>query len=168
MRSKKIILWMLVPFLWVSMLYSQDLVELAKKEKARRAKIEAKKTVVVTNSDLKRVKTGSVVQAKAVRPPAAPATSASPAGAPAETAENIDQAEGPPEVSLEEKWRRADTNVRHLDMSLTRLGQQYYNARTSEEKERIQKQIDQTERELASARKETEKLRTALDKEQKK
>lgn len=167
MRSKKIILWVLVPCFWVTMLYSQDLVELAKKEKARRAKIEAKKIVVVTNADLKRVRAKSAVQARAVRPPEVPAT-ADPAVDSPETVENIDQTEGTPEPSLEERWRRADTKARHLDMQLTRLGQQFYSAQDSQTKERIRKQIAQTERELASVLKEAGDLKTALEKEQKK
>lgn len=168
MRLKQILLGLLVPVFCTAMMSSQDLVELAKKEKARRAKIQVKKVVVVTNTDLKRVKTTPSTRTTPAGTSADTAPSSAPPDVSPETAENVDQAEPLPELSLEEKWRRADTRARHLDMQLTRLGQQFYSAQDGEAKETIQKKIDQAERELASALKETENLKAELDKLKKK
>jgi hypothetical protein len=169
MRLKKILIGMIVPAVWASVMFSQDLVELAKKEKARRAKIEAKKAVVVTNADLKRVGTRSSVQTTTAGTPADTAASPSAsADVSSEIPDNIDQAEAPPELSLEEQWRRADTRARHLDMQLTRLGQEFYSERDRNAKEKIQKRILETEQQLTVALREAENLKAELDKATKK
>jgi hypothetical protein len=56
MRYIKILASLALPLLLVSMLWSQDLNEAAKKEKERREAVKGKKAMVVTNTDLGAVK----------------------------------------------------------------------------------------------------------------
>ncbi|MFA9453811.1 MAG: hypothetical protein ACERK6_07825 [Candidatus Aminicenantaceae bacterium] len=70
MSAKQIVSMISAVGLLTGFLYSQDLVELAKKEKERRAKAKDKKTVVITNADLKKkqVQPGIVVRRTAPVP----------------------------------------------------------------------------------------------------
>lgn len=183
MCLRKTMVFLSLPLICAAFLSSQDLVELAKKEKARRAQQQEKKTTVVTNKDLKRVQVRSSVSSRAttVSEPetsittirssqAKPAGEADP-GTPAirvTVESNVNQAEGFPEISPEEKWRRANNRVGHLSLKLTQLGQLFYNAATAELKAQIQSQIDSTSRELEEAKMEAEKLKAELDKQEKK
>jgi hypothetical protein len=81
---------------------------------------------------------------------------------------NVNQAEGFPEISPEEKWRRANNRVGHLSLKLTQLGQLFYNAETAELKAQIQSQIDSTSRELEEAKMDAEKIKAELDRQEKK
>jgi len=54
MGAKRFVATVIMPFICVAFLSSQSLVEVAKKEKERRAKIKKKSTKVVTNADLKK------------------------------------------------------------------------------------------------------------------
>lgn len=56
MSLKRVIAVLSLPLFLSSFLLSQSVVELAKKEKERREKLKGKKTIVVTNYDLKKVK----------------------------------------------------------------------------------------------------------------
>lgn len=183
MSLRKTIVFLSLPLICAAFLSSQDLVELAKKEKARRAKQQEKKTTVVTNKDLKRVQVRSSVSSRAstasesetpvttIRSAQAKLAGEADPGNRAvrvTVAQNVDQAEGFPEISLEEKWRRADNRVGHLNLKLTQLGQQFYNAETRERKAQIQSQIDRTSRELVKVKMEAEKFKDELDKQGKK
>ncbi len=100
MRYIKILAGLALPLLLVSMLWSQDLSEAAKKEKERREAIKGKKGVVVTNTDLGAVKKKPNVADEgteaAVEPEGAPAEGTQPAEAsqPAEGA-TPDEASNP-------------------------------------------------------------------------
>jgi hypothetical protein len=158
-------------------------VELAKKEKARRAQLQEKKTTVVTNQDIKKVQVKSGVSSRSTTATEAklPATTvrsgqAQPAekagsggrGVRVTLAPDVDQSGTTPEISLEEKLRRTDNQVGHLNLKLTQLGQLFYNAETTERRAQIQKQIDSATVELDKAKAEANKLRSELDKQQKK
>jgi len=163
----------LILFLSVAVVFlqSQDLVTLAKKEKARRAKLTEKKSVVVTNADLNRLRVRSGVKSRVTssRESSGPETPEIPGQEGAEgPSGDVDQSQALPEISLEERWRRADTKTRYLDMSLTRLGQRYYSAQNAEERKQIQQQISRTERELEAARVEAAELKALLEDEKKK
>jgi hypothetical protein len=58
---KKFLVFLLSIFLLATILYPQSLVELAKKEKERRAKLSGKPSIVLTNADLKKIKKGSAL-----------------------------------------------------------------------------------------------------------
>ena len=183
MNFKKTMAFLSLPLICAVFLCSQDLVELARKEKARRARLQAKETVVVTNRDLKRMQPQSGVESRTTQTSESeiPVTTIRSGQAnPGEDVEQrdpavrvtveqgTDQIETPLEISLEEKWRRANNRVGHLNLKLTQLGQQYYSAETSERRAQIQRQIDSTSLELEKAKLEAEKLRTELDNPKKK
>ena len=98
MRYIKFLVGLALPLLLVSMLWSQDLSEAAKKEKERREAVKGKKAVVVTNTDLSAVKKKPNVADEgadaAVEPEGAPAEQAQPAegSTPDETSNPADQA----------------------------------------------------------------------------
>jgi len=183
MSFKKTMAFLSLPLICAVFLCSQDLVELARKEKARRTRLQTKKTVVVTNRDLKRMRPQSGVESRTTQPLEfeIPVTTIRSGQAnPEEKVEQRDpavrvtveqsteQIEAPPQISLDEKWRRANNRVGHLNLKLIQLGQQYYSAETSERRAQIQSQIESTSRELEQAKLEAEKLRTELDKPKKK
>ena len=183
MSIRKTAILLMMPLVCAAFLSAQDLVELAKKEKARRAKHQENKTVVVTNQDLKKVQVKSGISSRNTKASEAelPITTvrssreqpsgeveAGERGVRVTLAPGVDQAEGIPEISLEEKLRRADNQVGHLNLKLTQLGQLFYNAETTERRAQIQKQIDSTTRELEKATTEAERLRAELEIQQKK
>jgi hypothetical protein len=183
MSFKKAIVFISLPLICSVLMYSQDLVELAKKEKERRAGYQGKRTIVVTNRDLKRVQTRSGVESRFTRAAESdiPVTTIRSAQAvPEEKAPQSDpvirvtvqqgtgQIDAPPEIRLEEKWRRANNRVGHLNLKLSQLGQLYYNAETTERRAQLKNQIDSTSRELEQAKREAEKLKIELDKQEKK
>ena len=61
MGAKRFVATVILPFICVAFLSSQSLVEVAKKEKERRAKIKKKSTKVVTIADLKKGNNSSSV-----------------------------------------------------------------------------------------------------------
>ncbi len=183
MSIRKTAILLMMPLVCAAFLSAQDLVELAKKEKARRAQHQEKKTTVVTNQDLKKVQVKSGVSLRSANASEAelpvttvrssrelPADEAEPEerGVRVTLAPGVDQAEGIPEISLEEKLRRADNQVGHLNLKLTQLGQLFYNAETTERSAQIQKQIDSATRELEKAATEAERLRAEFEIQQKK
>jgi hypothetical protein len=62
MKTKKILACLLFTACSVSLLHSQSLVELAKKERERRAALKTRKAPVITNSDLLKVKLTPAVE----------------------------------------------------------------------------------------------------------
>ena len=62
MKIRKIAALVFFPLLIVSFLHSQSVVELAKKEKERRAALKGKKSPVITNIDLLKVKKKPAVE----------------------------------------------------------------------------------------------------------
>jgi len=105
MRHLKTLTFGLVPLFFVSLLWSQDLTEAAKKEKERREALKGKKVTVISNADLSDVKkkpaVGGENPSTAAEPEAGQAQPAEPqdteeAGTPEETA-----AETEPEAAVE-------------------------------------------------------------------
>jgi len=183
MSFKKPLIIIAVPLICAVFMFSQDLVELARKEKARRARVQTKKSVFVTNRDLKRIQARSGVSSRTTQAAESDiplTTIRSSQTEPGEEVEQSDpsirvtveqsegQLEAPPEISLEEKWRRANNRVGALNLKLTQLGQQYYSAETSDERAQIQRQIDSASLELEKAKQDVDKLRTDLAKQEKK
>jgi hypothetical protein len=183
MSFKKTLGIVTLPLICAVFMFSQDLVELAKKEKERRARVQSKNHAVVTNRDLKRIRVRSGVTSRTTTASESDiplTTTRSSQAKPGEEVEqddpairvtveqSTDQLEAPPEISLEEKWRRASNGVGTLNLKLTQLGQLFYGAETSDERARIQRQIDTTSRELEKAQLEVEKLRNELAVQEKK
>jgi len=69
MIRKKLVSWFSFLIFMVALLSAQSLVELAKKEKERRAKLKKKSSVVVTNADLARIKKKPAVEVTTLPPP---------------------------------------------------------------------------------------------------
>ncbi|HZX11755.1 MAG TPA: hypothetical protein VFG01_12485 [Acidobacteriota bacterium] len=61
MTLKKFLAPFFTIFLFAILLYPQSLVELAKKEKERRAKLSGQPSIVLTNADLKKIKKGAAL-----------------------------------------------------------------------------------------------------------
>ncbi|MCK4760016.1 MAG: hypothetical protein KAT69_08185, partial [Candidatus Aminicenantes bacterium] len=78
MKLKKFIVVISLPLFLSSLLLSQNLVELARKEQERRARFRGLKTVVVTNADLGRVRKRPAL--RTTRIAASASTAASPQG----------------------------------------------------------------------------------------
>jgi hypothetical protein len=183
MNGKKSFVFLSLPLLLAVFVFSQDLVELARKEKARRARLRSRSTVVLTNSDLRRVQPSSGVMSRTTQAPESeiPVTTIR-SGQPAsgEEAEQgdpavrvtVEQSPAPietiHEISPEEKWRRANNHVGTLNLRLAQLEQLYNNAETRDERARLQSQIDSTRRALEEARRKAAGLRKDLDNQRRK
>ncbi len=117
MRYIKTLAVGLLPLLFVSLLWPQDLTEAAKKEKQRREAIKGKKITAISNADLSSVKKKPAVAVDNPSPPAEPEAgqpeAAEPqdteeAAAPADNAEVTESA--PAEASPETLPMRADNS----------------------------------------------------------
>ncbi len=176
MRARQIVSLMSAVGLLTGFLYSQDLVELAKKEKERRAKAKDKKTVVITNADLKRVpaQPGIVVRRKAPEPreeesivtrsgsPRATVTPQNNVDVKGE-AENPGKPPAPSMQELEEKWRQANNALGAATFKLNSLWQLYYSGGGMMSIERIQAEIGLTHLHLQELQKEADRLKKELE-----
>lgn len=161
---------MLTPLLCAGIISGQSLVELAKKEKARREKAKGKKIQVVTNADLykkdiKRAQPAPPPEDAATKessqPPAAKKTpvllSRSPA--PQETAEE----KAARITALQSEWEKAKDKVEELSQKMNMLWQAYYSQTDTTRKGLLQQQISLTHLQLLQASQEEEQLKTQLD-----
>jgi hypothetical protein len=174
MKILKLTTTLILPLLCVGLLHAQSLTELAKKEKERRAKLQGKKSVVITNEDLKKMdfKPGLTsrpllegASSDTEERPIAPSVKAdnSPQNNVSPRADNIDQKEPPAMIiELEEKWKRANDTVGFLNLKLGSLWQQYY-AGAAVSLDLLQGQIGLTYLELQTAQKEAEEIRLQLE-----
>jgi hypothetical protein len=170
---KKLSLLLLFYFLLFSFVSAQTLVELAKKEKERREKIQRKEIVVITNTDLIKMKkkpalanplpaltqqevTETVRQILSTEGPALdlPNTIDSEAS----TSE-----ESPSVEELEEAWNTAEETASLLALQLRALLQEFYSQDDKSAKEDILRQMNETSLELEQAQKEAEAAKQNLD-----
>lgn len=180
---RKIVILAAIIFMGFSLAHSQSLVELAKKEKARRAKNKGKKAVVVTNKDLKKMKFEPAVRSQPtlddptenptddVRPPTKKAEAKSLSLQPTQGADvqnnADDQGETDPVKELEEKWQKAYNAVGYLHLKMSSLWQEYYNSNSTTPRSQLQQQIAATYMQLQEAQKEEKKLKQDLEKARK-
>lgn len=149
-----------------SLLFSQSLTEVAKKEKERREKLKGKKAVVITNSDLGKVKRRSALTTDRAAAPISPAT-------PPDKSSNIDTAEptgdsrttppakkidGPEQLqtSIEEyeaNYFKAREYTQLLTIKLRGLWHEFYNMDDMTDRSTIQKQIAETSQQIPEAQK---------------
>ncbi|MBL7084307.1 MAG: hypothetical protein ISS41_11860 [Candidatus Aminicenantes bacterium] len=161
MNLKRVIVLFSLPILLSSFLLSQSVAELAKKEKERREKLKEKKTTVITNADLKKVKKKSGVSVRQpafYEPPSkkestAPKTSSIDQADPSEI-RAMDQKEPREETpeELEAKWNKSKEYVELLTTKLNGLWHEFYNMNSMKSKETIQQQIAETSKKLEKAR----------------
>ncbi len=175
MSFKKIIVGISLPLFLTSVLCSQSLVELAKKEKERRAKLKGQKKIVVTNADLKNIERGPALttsrRPSATEEGARTGTSsdlssldkAEPSGAGSRTpaARNADRAEPQQETAdeLEKKWKNAREQVGLLTTRMNGLWQEFYSMDDMSSREKIQRQISETSLRLQKAKEDEAKAR---------
>ena len=174
--KKKTILALMV-FMLGSFLYSQSLVELAKKEKERRENLKNKKSQVITNAHLNKIKRGEAIEIP-------------PSEAKEKNIENSEKASSPPPLintptlirtnqnnseeeepagpnsiqNLEEKWKKADEMVSLLNLKMNALYQKYYNGDELTPRQKIEKEIAETYQQLLEAQKEADKVKAELEK----
>lgn len=165
-----------------SLVFSQSLVELAKKEKERRAKLKKKSSVVVTNADLARLKKKPAVEITSPLPQEeikSPAKRTSPSPQIRVTdrtattpktkkvslakGEAVDQQETTGfSGSLEEQLKKAQELVGLLTLKMNALWQEFYSLDDMTPRDLIQKQISETYLQLQKAKAEEEKLKKQL------
>lgn len=161
MNKKKIKLVILLPFLCSSFLFSQSLVELAKKEKERRAKLKGKESVVVTNADLKKVQIKPVLSSQQLQAPQTPQPEPQPSTQPSnlETtppSQTSEAKEGAVSATdeLETKWIKAKENSAALKTKLELLWREYNDSDNEAIRSHLKKQIGQIYDQFKQARQE--------------
>ncbi len=186
MRLKKFIVGVSLPLFLSSFLFSQNLVELAKKERERRAMLKGKKFAVVTNADLGKLRkrpalsisrfeaagaTSVPADMSSVRDQAEPVESGDISSPGTQQGSNIDQRQpGQPSIEeLEAKYYQAREYTELLTIKLRGLWQEYYSMDDMTDRNSIQKQIAETslqiekaQRDEALAKQEMEKGRTRV------
>ena len=176
MELKKIVTAVTLPLLLCSFLFSQSLAELAKKEKERREKLKEKKSVVVTNADLARLKKKASLilpQSIEIREERAGVSGSERKSLPGEspsleTKESDKREFLTPASDLEERWMRAREQVELLILKINALWQEFYSLDDATSQESIQRKIDETSLQLQKARQDEEKLKKELERLRKK
>jgi hypothetical protein len=170
MSFKKIIVGISLPLFLASILSSQSLVELAKKEKERREKLKGQKKTVVTNADLSNIKRGPALTTSRRADTAEGSTSeasaldkADPSEArsrsiDARSADRAEPQENSPE-ELEKKWKSAREQVGLLTTRMNGLWQEFYSMDDMSSREKIQREISETSLRLQKAKEEEARIR---------
>jgi len=187
MSFKKIIVGISLPLFLTSVLSSQSLVELAKKEKERREKLKKQEKTVVTNADLSNIKRGpALTTSRQADPPEGSGMAVSssemsaqdkaePSGAKARSSDARSPDRAQPQENttdqLEQKWKSAREQVGLLTTSINGLWQEFYSMDDMSSRENIQRNISETslrlqkaKEEEARARKEYQQARTGAGK----
>ncbi len=175
MSCKKIIVGICLPLFLTSVLSSQSLVELAKKEKERREKLKKQEKIVVTNADLSRIKRGPALttsrQASSPEGSAMAGSSsdmsaqdkAEPSGANPKSPDASSPDRAAPQenntAELEQKWKRAREQVGLLTTSMNGLWQEFYSMDDMSSREDIQRNISDTSLRLQKAKEEEARAR---------
>lgn len=183
MGKKKLLISLFIPLLLASFLQSQSLSELAKKEKERRAALKGKKTVVITDADLAKVKRrpavesaeqGQTVEEAAAQegqadvkaqqgetPPAAekPAEQTPPGETPAMSEKEFQAKQAEFVEVCEQKQEMIDL----LTLKLNSLYQEFYGLDNMKSREIIQLQISDTYDKLLKAETDAKKANKDLE-----
>lgn len=170
MTFKKMMVVFSAPLFLSSLLFSQSLVELTKKEQERRRDLRNLKINVITNSDLKKIKRRAAL---ALSAPFLPAEEI-PAEEPTPPADQ----QGPPEVpgveqfidvdktivNLEQKWNSQKEYISLLTTRMNSLWQDYYSMDDMSDRGGILKEITETSQKLEQAEQDEARTREMLDK----
>lgn len=171
MKIKKIISLFILPLFFSSVLFSQSLVELAKREKERREKLKGKKGHLVTNVDLVKLKKRpsiSIPQPVVVEEEGqeimAEEKKASPEKAETATTAESEQIEPQKEISdLEEKWKKVKEYSDLLSLKMNGLWQEFYSLDDMISRDHIQREISETYLKLLKSREDEKKAKEELD-----
>jgi hypothetical protein len=182
--GKKILSAVFMLLVCSSLLLSQSLVDVAKKEKERRAKLKGKSGKVVTNDDLKKVKKPPKVVTnedlkKSERQPSVstPALQASAEDTSEKTvnpdkkpdqpkSDSTEQAKSDETKRLESlllKYEKAKEQVEKLTTKMNGLFMKYYSPDDTTPREMIQSEISRTGLQLQKARDDEEKAKKELE-----
>jgi len=175
MSFKKIIVGISLPLFLASVLSSQSLVELAKKEKERREKLKDQTKTVVTNADLANIKRGPALttsrQPEATEDSSMAETSsdlsaldkAEPSSSKSRSsdARSADRAEPQENATdeLEQKWNNAREQVGLLTTRMNGLWQEFYSMDDMSSREKIQRDISETSLRLQKAKEDEARAR---------
>jgi hypothetical protein len=175
MSFKKIIIGISLPLFLASVLSSQSLVDLAKKEKERREKLKDQKKTVITNADLNNIKRGPALTTSREEASPEPSSTAegiseasrldraepSAAAPKAPAAKNADRTQPQENTAdeLEQKWKNAREQVGLLTTRMNGLWQEFYSMDDMSSRENIQKEISETSLRLQKAKEEEAKAR---------
>ena len=160
-------------FLFISLLFSQDLVEIAKKEKERRAKLKGKKAIVITNHNLYKYRGREAISIKTSGfvPRSIPKISPSP------SRKSYQSKEIPPSSELdkqemfwrgkreeyEQRWKKAKEYVDLLTLKMNGLWQEFYSLDDMTSRDKIQREISETYQKLLKAKEEEAKAKKELE-----
>ncbi|NIM59296.1 MAG: hypothetical protein GTO16_10190 [Candidatus Aminicenantes bacterium] len=175
MSFKKIIVGISLPLFLTSVLSSQSLVELAKKEKERREKLKGQSKTVITNADLSNIKRGpalttsrqaDTIEGSEVTGSSSEASAqdksepsrARPRSTRAEGADRVEPQENT-QAELEQKWKSAREQVGLLTTRMNGLWQEFYSMDDMSSREEIQREISETSLRLQKAKEEEAKAR---------
>ena len=140
--------------LFVNFLCSQSVVELAKKEKERRAKLKGKTAAVVTNNDLKNLRTGPAVS---IIEPAFDENSL------LLPIEEIEQENTEEQARLDANWNRANEHASLLTLRMNELQQRFFSFENQYDRAEMQREIVQTFQKLQEAKQNAETAKRELD-----
>jgi hypothetical protein len=151
-------------------LSSQSLVDVAKKEKERRANLKGKKSIVVTNDILKKKKIEPAILVQGQESPdmEIPTVSRMPSR---RSLDNIspqapsdkDQTSFYDVKNLEERWERANEYVALLTLKMNALWQEFYSMDDMTPRDHIQRQISETHLKLQKAQKDADQAKKELE-----
>ena len=151
-------------------LTSQNLVDVAKKEKERRAKWKGKKSVIVTNDTLRKRKIEPALSYKSVKSPYEEtlAVSDMPDNRVLETIPSqVPMINRSPQFhdvkALEDRWREAKEIVALYILKMNALQQEYHSMGDMTPRSLIQQKIADTYLKLQKAQKDAEKAKQDLD-----
>ena len=157
MRLQKIGCFLLFSVFLTSLVFSQNLAEMAKKEKERRASLKGKKSIVVTNADLKKVARQPAVSVaesplSAVENPAGtPLTMTVPSREERELVPPVDSRDSSdPDYSGENPENPAET-VEMLTRKMNYLQQKFYTFTDWTLRDEIQREMVETYEKLQKA-----------------
>ncbi|UCE39967.1 MAG: hypothetical protein JSV17_10825 [Candidatus Aminicenantes bacterium] len=175
MSTKKVTFSAIFLLLFACFLSSQSLVEVAKKEKERRAKRKGKKSIVVTNKTLHKKKIEPALSYKSIKYPHEEILSIS------DLPEKRSLDNIPSRVSLvkssslfadikvlEDRWIEAKEKVALYTLKMNALQQEYYSMDDMTPRSLIQQQISDTYLKFQNAQKDVNHAKKDLDEAQKK
>ncbi len=171
MSLKKTTLVFSLPLFLSSILFSQNLVDYAKRERERRESLKGRKVIVVTNSDLRGLKKRPAID---VPPPSAftpemppettPPAEMAPEAAPPGTPENLSEEDAQKMIAdLEEKLVHAGEYVSLLSTRLNGLWQEFYSMDDTADRSNIQREISEISQRIEMAQEQEKKIREELE-----
>jgi hypothetical protein len=152
------------------LLSAQSLVDVAKKEKERRAKLKGKKSILVTNSILKKKKIEPAISVQILESPIQeiPSVSQIPNKRSLDNVSNQapsekDQTSFFDIKDLESKWEEANEYVALLTLKMNALWQEFYSMDDMTPRDHIQRQISETYLKLQKAQIDAEQAKKEMD-----